>query len=535
MKQAAFFTLLIIFLIYDPVFSQDTWNSYLNQVLNVPVESERMKLLDDLMIQTGMQFPAYSRPITHKEWQRYINIIYDEYKNSMSPALKQKIEDYLPDFRFQDNWHFELYGRTVPEVVYSTEGNRNYLTRYEKRSPLFRLNYEASRDTNFGFSIRVNVNNYQPVYTVTGNKTNIPKDPWEDLDFRIFHKAYFSYQSPHAMITLQLGRDNVSWGVGNKVTLLLSDNVPYYDMLKFALWFNEIKFSVIYASLTDYEPQNQFKGSYNDVSGLNKPEKNMLVQRVEYTLANKINFGISYMKIIYGRSPKLGDVNPLIYQHNLFKDYQNSLASADFSASVLPGVLLYGEIASDEINFSGDVKKDGSDPTALSYQFGTRLYFADFFYKAEYVHIAPFMYNHFHYLGRAIEIDGVRYYGLPQRFVTARAMGHYYQPDSRNYSFSIERLVNKYLRLGLSAERRNYGEINLSTPFPAAGYKAKTSPSGIVEKAFITGFHANYFTLRFLSDLNIYYSKYDNFKNVAGNNFNAWEFQFSFGYRFDLI
>lgn len=535
MKPALMCILFFFLFLTQSVFPQDTWNSYLNMVLNVPVESERMKLLDDLMIQTGQQFPVYSRPVTHKEWQRYINHIYSDHRDDISPALREKIEDYLPDLRFQEDWHFELYGRTVPEIVYSTKGNTNYLTRYEKRSPLFRLNYEASRDTNFGFSIRMNVNNYQPVYTVTGNKTNFPKDPWEDLDFRVFHKAYFSYQTPQAMITLQLGRDNLYWGSGNKASLLLSDNVPYYDMFKFALWFNEIKFSVIYASLTDFEPQNQFKGSYNDVSGLDKPEKNMLVQRVEYTLSSKINFGLSYMKIIYGRSPKLGDINPLIYQHNLFKDYQNSLASADVTASVIPGVVLYGEIASDEINFSGDVKKDGSDPTALSYQFGARVYAGGLFYKAEYVHIAPFMYNHFHYLGRAIEIDGVRYYGLPQRFITARAMGHYYQPDSRNYSLLIERVVNKFLRLGLSAESRNYGEINLSTPFPPAGYKAKDSPSGVVEKAAIAGFHASYFSLMFLSDLNIYYSKYNNFKNIAGNDFSAWEFQFSIGYRFDLL
>jgi len=523
------------FLFSIPSFSQDSWNVFLNQCLNVPIESERMKLLDDLMLQTGEQFPVYSRPITHKEWQRYVVKMYTEHREKINPVLLQKIEDFLPELTFKENWHFELFGRIVPELVYTSNKYRNYITRYQDRNAFLRLNLETSRDTSFGFSIRMNVKNYEPVYSVTANKTSLPANPWEDIDFRIFHKAYFSYQSPTGIITVQLGRDNLSWGIGNKATLLLSSNVPYYDFLKFVLWFDKAKFSVLYASLTDYEPQFAFKGSYNDVSGFDKPEKNMLVQRIEYSLFNEVNFGISYMKIIYGRLPKLGDINPFIFQHNLFKDYQNSVASVDLSASLMPGVSIYGEAASDEINFSSEISKDNGDPTAVSYQFGTNVYCAGLFGKVEYVHIAPFMYNHYHYLGRAIEVDGVRYYKLKDRFIVARAMGHWYQPDSRNYSFQLERIINKNLRLSLSAERRNNGEIKLSTPFPPAGYKSQNSPSGVVEHATILGFHANYFSDRFISDLNTYYSLFKNFNNVIGNNFNAWEVQFSFGYRVDIL
>jgi len=387
-----------------------------------------------------------------------------------------------------------------------------------------------------GFAISTIGRNTWTVYDFTENKTNLPVDVWQDIDFRIFHKAYFSYQSPQAKITVQVGRDDLRWGVGKKASLFLSDEVPFFDFVKFVLWFDQLKFSMLYSTLTDYEPQFTNKGSYYDASGLDKAPKSMLLQRIEYDLLNRVNFGLSYMKIIYGRDPVLGDINPFIFQHNLFKEYQNSVASFDITASILPGVQLYGEVTSDEINFSNDFKLDNAaDPTAVSYQFGVNLYYKNYYLNSEYVFIAPFMYNHYHFLGRAIEIDGLRDFRSKSRSLRYMALGHWLSPDSRNLSLTVERTFSKYLTVNLTGETRRSGEINLLTPFPDKNYIASATPSGIAETISILGGSINYSSNRYIFRGGVKYITIENFNNVQDDNFNSLEFQLSCGVKFEIL
>lgn len=531
LKAFIFYTLLC----YNH-FAQESRSIFLNRAVNTPINSERMILLEKIILESGEVFPVTTKPITNNEWYTYVSKIVHTKKYLLNPNTLSRIDDYLRAFNFPDNWHFELYGRAEVEYLNSGNDERYFASRYEERTPFSQVSFEASRDTLFGFMIGMVSRNYWTTYLYTDNKTNLPLTFWEDYDFRIFHNAYFSYQSPLSKITVQAGRDKLKWGVGKRASLLLSDNVPYFDFVKFVLWFTDLKYSILYSTLTDYEPQYTNNGSYYDVSGLDKPPKSMLVQRIEYDFWYKLNIGLSYMKIIYGRYPVLGDLNPLIFQHNLFKEYQNSLASIDVTFAPYPGIQLYGEITSDEVNFSNDSKVDNANsPTAVSYQAGLNLYYSGFYFTGEYVFIAPFMYNHIHFLGRAIEIDGTRYYRSRTRDLRYMPLGHWLPPDSRSIYFSLEKSLSPFLNVSISFDHRNNGEINLLSLFPDKDYKRVDSPSGIVEKTDILGLSAIYNSPNYLFRSSLKYYSISNYLNTEGNSLKGWEIRFSAGVKFEIL
>ncbi|MFA6456918.1 MAG: capsule assembly Wzi family protein, partial [Bacteroidota bacterium] len=497
--------------------------------LNVRTNSVEMKLLDQLMIESGLVFPIFARPITQREWYTYVTAALSDPNLTLSPSLRRRISKYIPNFKYRDRWHTEAFMRVGLESIYRDDDDVPYITRYEDRLPLARYSYQASRDTAFGFSIQLKLQNYWAVYTTTQNRTNLTVDPRADLDFRVFHKAYFSYQTPR--ITFQFGRDNLSWGVGERASTILSTNVPYYDYIKFVLWFTKIKFSMAYVSLVDYEPQ----GGITDPAKIglfDKPQRNMMLQRVEWNILPQLSIGTTYMKIIFGRMPKLDDINPFIWQHNLFKDYQNSLMSVDMVLGIIPGLQWYAELTSDEIQSSSDAAYDNPNgPTTVSYQFGLNGRAYGFSANAEYVYIAPYMYNFLFAAGRAVDFDGIDYPVTKGRDILTRALGHWLPPDSRNVYASLEYEVSDEGTIKGIGERRLNGAISLATPYPQGNVSIPASPSGIVETTDILGLTWSYVSATFEYRAALYSYTITNFNNIQSDRKNGLEARASIGYR----
>ncbi len=492
---------------------QEISDIFLNQALNVRVESVQMELLDQLMLESGLVFPVHAKPITHREWRTYVTAALQNKTVQISPRLRAKLEQYIPNYRYRSAWHSEMFSRIGFETIQRSDDAVPYFNRYEDRLPIARFSYQASRDTAFGFSIQMRIENFWPVYTTTNNRTNLPEDIRRDLDFRVFHRAYFSYQTPR--MTFQFGRDKMFWGVGEQASTFLSHNVPYFDYIKFVLWFDVLKFSMAYISLTDYEPQGLVK-TQPQIGLLDKPERNMMLQRVEWNLFPSLSIGTSYMKIIFGRLPKLGDVNPFIWQHNLFKEYQNSLMSFDAVWGILPGIQWYGEITSDEIQSSGDAKYD--DPggkTTLAYQTGIKTMFFGFKTVVEYVVIAPYMYNFPIFEGRAIDLDGVDYSPTTVRDVIARPLGHWLPADSKNIYASIEKEIFDDIFVKVIAERREKGAVNLLDPYPAPTVVVPDSPTGIVQTTDLIGLYNKFRTRLWEIRLSATHYSINNVNNIA--------------------
>ncbi|MBW7888882.1 MAG: hypothetical protein H3C35_11085 [Bacteroidetes bacterium] len=528
MKQLQRYLLLQV-LFSIPLFSQEISNVYLNQALNVSVESEQMQLLDQLSLETGIVFPINARPITQREWYSYVFPLLAEKSISISKNLREKLAAYKPNFRFREKWYIESYGRIGFETVFRENQNLEYLTRYEERTPLARISFQASRDTAFGFAVQLRLQNTWPVYLHTNYQTNLPRDIRDDLDYKIFHKAYFSYQTNK--ITFQFGRDNLRWGTGERASTFLSNNAPYFDFIKFVLWFTKVKFSTAYVSLVDYEPAGGIRDPAK-VALFDKPERNMILQRVEWNFLPQVSAGFSYMKIIFGRSPKLDDINPFIFQHNLFKDYQNSLMSADVVWGVVPGVQLYGEITSDDIRSSSDTRYDDVNaPTTIAYQAGVKGYTRGWKGVVEYVYLPPLMYNFLFKEGRAVDYDGSDYKGTPGRDVLTRALGHWLPVDSKNIYFSLEKELSYFLKVKSIIERRRKGERTISSPYPQTSLTISGTPTGIVQQTDIAGIGGQYLSASFDLRSMLYYYRIENYRNITEQNKKGMELQASIGYR----
>ncbi len=527
------------FLLFSAFFILPTNAQYL-----IPSQSWIPSTLEEATILSGKATLNHTLPLTPKEVQRITDtllsyktllpislqgqLFFATAKNGFISSLTlQPYSPLIPKIMSNDSaWKATIGGTLTGEIVARSTQKNPYLTRYEERHPLVTLDFSGTYNDNFIFSTYSVWRNLWPVYIYDVNDSNIPKKLLRDLDVRNFHKAYIFYD--FGFLSAQVGRDNFRWGVGERGTLMLSDNVPYYDMIRIGMYGKNWKAISAFTTLTDYEPQFYGPGKYKPVEEIFKPPKTMFAHRVEFLPWEKLNIGLSEMTIIFGRYPTLSDINPLIIQHNLYKEYQNSLASFDFTLYPYSGISLYGELTLDEVN----IGKSGTDterPTSLGYQLGTKIVHYPFVGVAEYIFLDKWLYNYpkeYNPIGRPLEMDGVQYVPSPGRDLILRPMGHWLQPDSRSLYFAVQTSSALSYKAKISYEQRNYGEVTLDTPYLDSIYINQNTPTGIVEATNIYTINGGYHYWNLYVEGKISLFTIKNFLHKKEHNISGAEYQF---------
>jgi hypothetical protein len=150
---------------------------------------------------------------------------------------------------------------------------------------------------------------------------------------------------------IEFGKERFLVGTGYGDRLLLSDNAPTFDAIRIDAHYKLLHFVFIHGSLV--QDSAFFPGTLMDEPpGSNKY---LALHRVQVSLFDRLNLGVSEMTIYQRFSPELAYLNPINFwksaEHAL-GDRDNSFLNFDLEIFPVAGYKLYGTWLIDDIDFS---------------------------------------------------------------------------------------------------------------------------------------------------------------------------------------
>jgi hypothetical protein len=351
------------------------------QVENVPVANQVYEFLDRLGVEGIL--PLYSNtmiPIPRKEVAAFLKTA-DQKKEYLSDAERAYLDKFKKEFAHEfDPDHEESFNLFRDGFDGILSDKEKYLYSYTDSSVSAYVDFlgsaehrRASGDTygtthssfeTHGGRIRGTILNSLGFYlqgtngTLFGNKTLALSDPHlrSNVKFNDLNSPYFDVTEGYLRAEtpwfgIEFGRENTLVGTGYSDRLLLSDNSPAFDELKIDAHYKSLRFLFIHGSiLSDSSPFPGLSfGGWNDIY------KYLSLHRIQLSLLDKLNIGLSEM-IIYRRySPEFAYLNPIIFfksvEHSL-RDRDNAFLNLDVEYFLHPGYKAYGTILIDDIDFS---------------------------------------------------------------------------------------------------------------------------------------------------------------------------------------
>ncbi|HHE64920.1 MAG TPA: hypothetical protein ENL09_02750, partial [Bacteroidetes bacterium] len=273
---------------------------------------------------------------------------------------------------------------------------------------------------------------------------------------------------------LLVGRDYMRWGPGYQGSLMLSDNSPAFDMLRYSGTIDlndsgesmaKINFTKFFSLLDTLDEQNRY------FSG----------QRLEYKPIPALTLGLTETAIISYDSSLLF-LNPLpfippYYITRWIADVLeqsseiNSNVGVDMELNFYPGIKLYGEWMADDFILT---PKTNPYPNRTGFLAGA--YFADplgkgnIDFRIEYTHINNYVYFSTH------PWQDYLYQG--------EYIGHTLGPDADQLYLKLTHNLSDRLNLSLSYNQERHGEGQAGIPLPSDPVIANEDIflSGIIEK-----------------------------------------------------
>ncbi len=360
-----------------------------------PVSSSEYETIKYVYIMSGHSFPSSSGPWSGDELLEMVENIYpsltdssllrvlDEVRSSITE--KKMIETKYIDLSFRDSLTPEFYFHTntdgyeretvtgIKEKAFQNRGMWVYGTMDQK--PFYTLDWETWAAGSFYALFEINLQNS------THSGENYTKElGFKHLSSNILFLQNMEFEAglidgnfPNRAFvsgggkgwSIQIGRDRISWGLGETGNMSISNNLPYHDMLRFTIYSDSFK----YTFLTSFFPHpmnyyekdetskiGQWKAMdnfYNTLHGLrfytaHRVEGRFFNDRVTLTLTE----GLMYMT--EDNTIDIRAFNPVNFNHNNYTA-ANSNSTLAFEAdwTVVKGINIYGEFIIDEIAFPG--------------------------------------------------------------------------------------------------------------------------------------------------------------------------------------
>jgi capsule assembly protein Wzi len=150
---------------------------------------------------------------------------------------------------------------------------------------------------------------------------------------------------------IEFGKERFLVGTGNEDRLLLSGNAPTFDAIRVDAHYKSLRFVFIHGSLV--ADSVSFPGTIVDEP--TRSNKYLALHRIQLSLVNRINIGVSEMTIYQRYSPEFAYLNPINFwksaEHAL-GDRDNSFLTFDLEYFPFDGYKIYGTCLIDDIDFS---------------------------------------------------------------------------------------------------------------------------------------------------------------------------------------
>ncbi len=320
--------------------------------------------------------------------------IFDNFPSDFSKNLFADSEKHL--YSYNDR-NINFYINPVVEYKYiNSSFNKN-------NSFLFNLGgiLRGSYDDWFGFYL-LGTNGI-----VSGNRdvAELDRRVLQSYTFNNTKINYFPYTEGYArvekgIVSLQIGRERVLWGTGYINRLILSENPPPFDFIRFNISYKSLSYNFLHGWLVQ-KPTLTILDSLGEYFKT-KGSKYVAMSRLGFRPNNKLSLGITQMIIYSNRPLEAAYLTPFLFfesaQRSL-NDLDNSFLSFDGRYLITDGIEINSSIIFDDINFKRLANGQwNASNNGTAWQVGTiitnPLLLNDLIFKMEYIQIRPYMYSH---------------------------------------------------------------------------------------------------------------------------------------------
>ncbi|MBU4602297.1 capsule assembly Wzi family protein [bacterium] len=325
-------------------------------------------------------------------------------------------------------------------------------------------------------------------------------------------------------LDLMVGRDSMRWGPGYQGNLILSNNPPAFDMIKYSgtidlndLWegLGKINFTKFFSLLDSLDGQNRY------FSG----------QRLEYKLLDALTLGLSETAIISQDSSILF-YNPLPFippyyvtwwiASMLSPQEVNCNVALDAEINLTRKIKLYGEWMADDFIF---FPEENPFPNRTGFLAGAYLVdplgTSNTDFRIEYTHINNYVYFPTH------PWQDYLYQG--------EYIGHPLGPDADQLYLELTHRLSDKFNLSLSYTHERHGEGQVGIPLPSDPEIANENIflSGIIEKQQAYQAEISYtMSPQWALSASATLENIENKDNTLGENENNTYFQLELNYQF---
>lgn len=432
-------------------------------------------------------------------------VILDNLKSTLkiNPYFTQRI-----DFLYPDN-HSKLFSELGVKVSADISENSALYLDYSTD-----MNYLL--DSHLTNILNTQLNQAYLTMSFSSFEISLPSDT-------PFFPSLSSIEFP--ALDLQIGRDYMKWGPGYQGNLVLSDNAPAFDMIKYSGTFDlnelgeglgSVNFTKFFSLLDPLGGENRY------FSG----------QRLEYKPFDVLTLGLSETAIISQESSLLF-LNPLpffppYYLTRWIADVLrqpseiNSYVGVDMELNFHPGIKLYGEWMADDLILTSE-----TNPYPNRTGFLAGAYFADPLntgntdFRIEYTHINNYVYFPTHSWQDYLYQD--------------EYIGNHLGPDADQLYLELTHRLSDKFNLSLSYTHERHGEGQTGIPLPSDPIIANENIflSGIIEKEQAYQAEISYdLSPRWAISASATLKNIKNKDNTIGENENNTYFQLELNYEF---
>lgn len=222
-----------------------------------------------------------------------------------------------------------------------------------------------------------------------------------------FTEGYVRYDA--GVVSAQVGRERLLWGIGYDQKLTLSDNVRVFDFIRADATYKSLKYTFVHAWLLGKKKFIGFTLPSDTSAIFTEPfvaDKYFAAHRLEFSLASLFDIGAQEMVVYSNRAPDLAYLNPLKVLESAQRSREerdNVFWAFDIQTHFMSGLELSGSVLFDDIHFSEFFE----DKWYNKYAYQVGVFFAqplvppDVTVQIQYTRIEPYVFSH----GRARDND----------------------------------------------------------------------------------------------------------------------------------
>ena len=376
-----------------------------NQQKIYPIDTPVFEALTQLYISNGLALPSTTGPWSTNELVLMLNRIDENSLNSIEKVTydylyntlygEEKVVDFGLDINLEGYYHTNTTDFTMPD---------DWIYTYEDRKPLFDITLETSLSEHFyGFSslaitsaqFEDGNNTVGPITSLYGKNTftsNIfllhpltdGNPGFNHLDFGMPYRAFGAFGGDGWSV--QVGREQLSWGAGKSGNFVLGDQVHYHNVGRMTAYSENFKYTflssffphpseyystapLVYGGHVDYGTTQR-----TPLTGINM----FMAHRLEWRMfQQKLNFALTET-IMYQsleNSLDLRILSPAAIFHNYYiRSNANSILALEVDVTPIKHLNIYGQMVIDEFALPGEPTAgvSGALPTSFGYMIGAQ-------------------------------------------------------------------------------------------------------------------------------------------------------------------